>query len=451
MKIKFLLESKEDQQRSKYKVRQKNFDESYLIEDKQSVRKNYPNISDEQFEEIISIDPTYKSNSNSVGTYGKWLLNLVKKQPAWENGYTYSEITDLLSKFDSYKKDRKYKLSTNDINKIKGIYELNDIIENVEKNELSDRQKSRERKSSKDYKHLGSIGDWDVYTPTTMSGAIALGTGTSWCTAYDSAENQFDEYNDEGPLYILINKNNKSEKYQFHIETDSFMDKYDKPIDTFNFTNDNYELIKWLNDNHYGDFNTELEVVEKLKESGGIWRYDGKTIPEDYRPLIKNVIIEDGVTTIERYAFLNCISLKSVTIPNSVTTIEDGAFNNCRSLQSITIPNSIERIDYDTFAYCESLESITIPSSAEVIGTYAFNECTSLESITVPNSVTKIGHGAFEKCTSLKDVYYSGAEAEWNDIAIQDSNKPLLSANIHFNSKITNESYKFRFKRTYNK
>lgn len=57
----------------------------------------------------------------------------------WENGYTYSEITDLLSKFDSYKKDRKYKLSTNDINKIKGIYELNDIIENVEENELSDR------------------------------------------------------------------------------------------------------------------------------------------------------------------------------------------------------------------------------------------------------------------------------------------------------------------------
>ena len=44
---------------------------------------------------------------------------------------------------------------------------------------------------------------------------------------------------------------------------------------------------------------------------------------------ITNLIIPDGVTTIEAHAFSGCSGFTSITIPNSVTTIEGHAFYNC--------------------------------------------------------------------------------------------------------------------------
>ena len=50
---------------------------------------------------------------------------------------------------------------------------------------------------------------------------------TQWCTAADG-NNQFNYYNSQGPLYININKAD-NEKYQFHFESDQFMDETDTP------------------------------------------------------------------------------------------------------------------------------------------------------------------------------------------------------------------------------
>jgi hypothetical protein len=45
-------------------------------------------------------------------------------------------------------------------------------------------------------------------------------------------------------LYININKHNREEKYQFHFESDSFMDKDDEEIDIKEFFMDNPTLYK---------------------------------------------------------------------------------------------------------------------------------------------------------------------------------------------------------------
>ena len=60
------------------------------------------------------------------------------------------------------------------------------------------------------------------------------------------------------------------------------------------------------------------------------------------RTKIKNVIIEDGVTSIGVAPFLNCSNLTSIIIPDSVTSIGDYAFSGCSSLTDITIPNSVK-------------------------------------------------------------------------------------------------------------
>ena len=114
--------------------------------------------------------------------------------------------------------------------------------------------------------------------------------------------------------------------------------------------------------------------------------------------LIKRVDIDNGITSIEDYAFYNCKSLTSVTIPNSVTSIEDCAFENCTSLTRVTIPDSVTKIGSYAFEDCTSLTSVNIPNSVTSIGDYAFSGCTSLTSITIPNSVTSFGKSIFLSC-----------------------------------------------------
>ena len=177
---------------------------------------------------------------------------------------------------------------------------------------------------------------------------------------------------------------------------------------------------------------------------------------------IKEVRIEDGVTSIGDYAFEGCSSLTSVTIPDSVTSIGGSAFSACSSLADVTIPDSMTSIGGSAFAVCSSLTSVTIPSSVTSIGdmtffhcsslieiqveegnkcyasvdgvlydaevhtllqcpggkgrgitipagviaieSWAFSHCTSLTSVTIPESVTSIGNYAFTGCSRLMSV-----------------------------------------------
>ena len=75
---------------------------------------------------------------------------------------------------------------------------------------------------------------------------------------------------------------------------------------------------------------------------------------------ITSVTIEDGVTTIGKYAFYACDSLTSVTIPDSVVTIMGNAFYGCDSLVSLTIPDSVTTIADYTFYGCNSLTAFAV-------------------------------------------------------------------------------------------
>ena len=122
---------------------------------------------------------------------------------------------------------------------------------------------------------------------------------------------------------------------------------------------------------------------------------------------VKEVVIEDGVTSIGNKAFDSCSSLTSITIPNSVTSIKAATFYGCTSLTSITIPDGVTSIGYATFTGCSSLTSITIPDSVTSIGYATFAGCSSLTSITIPDSVTSIGESAFSNCSSLQTISLS--------------------------------------------
>ena len=170
------------------------------------------------------------------------------------------------------------------------------------------------------------------------------------------------------------------------------------------------------------------------------WRNSSDEAWDSNRKNIKNVIINNGVTSIGNFAFSDCTSLTNITIPNSVTSIGDYAFYGCENLINITIQNSVTSIGNFAFCMCTSLTSINVDSNNEKymsdngvlytkdkktliqypskkekteyiilqgttsIGNYAFHYCTNLTNITIPNSVTSIGDDAFYICTNLINI-----------------------------------------------
>ena len=71
----------------------------------------------------------------------------------------------------------------------------------------------------------------------------------------------------------------------------------------------------------------DSEGVLTISGSGDMHGYDLPGAPwYGSRSRVKSAVIAEGVTSIGRYAFVDCTSLTSVTIPDSVTSIGYAAF-----------------------------------------------------------------------------------------------------------------------------
>ena len=157
---------------------------------------------------------------------------------------------------------------------------------------------------------------------------------------------------------------------------------------------------------------TELESIDVDEQNPAYLSIDGNLYTKDGKTLIKyaggkmeeSFIIPDSVTSIERFAFSGCTSLKSVTVPGSLTSIGDDTFLRCGSLVSITVPDSVTSIGDRAFYECGSLTDVLIPDTVTSIGDSAFFRCSSLKEISIPKTVTSIRDRTFSQCGSLKEV-----------------------------------------------
>ena len=147
---------------------------------------------------------------------------------------------------------------------------------------------------------------------------------------------------------------------------------------------------------------------------------------------LREVIFNDCAATIGDEVFFCCTSLSSVNFGNRLRSISNSAFTSCTSLQTVTIPNSVTIIGDYAFADCSALTSLSLPESITSIAYRTFNNCASLKEVYIPKSIKSIEEYAFSGCNSITDVYYGGQKPQWNRLSINESNLPLLSANIHY-------------------
>jgi hypothetical protein len=184
--------------------------------------KYYQSIDRDVFNAATAADPTSYNQGKvvKVGNFVKWILKLYSNN-AWKPGDSY-ETKDLLTKFIKYKS--KLPIEKRDINRFNSVSELYSVIQTLEGQGV---------KSQKDVKKEGAEvvyedSEWKIVIPHTEEASCIYGANTKWCTAGKN-NNMFVYYNKKGPLYININKVT-GDKYQFHFETNSYMDAEDEEI-----------------------------------------------------------------------------------------------------------------------------------------------------------------------------------------------------------------------------
>ena len=201
----------------------------------------------------------------------------------------------------------------------------------------------------------------------------------------------------------------------------------------------------------------------------------------DEKTEITNLVIPNGVTAINDYAFYYCKNLTSVKISKSVTSIGKNAFVGCSGLQKVIVPDiaawcsvSFASFMDNPISQCHYLYSddnteiteLTIPENVTHIAPYAFYDCSNIKKFTIPDGLLSIGEDAFPYPKSTVNLYFycntgtSGLLAVWNYLSelskrydqkainlqsaydLQDRNTKLLAPSLSVNTTQTTATIK---------
>ena len=183
-------------------------------------------------------------------------------------------------------------------------------------------------------------------------------------------------------------------------------------------------------------------------QDGMVLSKDGKSLVYT-PPAMSNVVVPEGVSTIDGGAFFGVTTLVSIQFPSTLIRINAQAFDGCASLSSFSIPSNVQVIGqraFDGTAWwnaqpdgavvkdgwllgikggvtdvvvegCEkfvdypfqwnaNLTSVVLPDTLTEIPSYMFAGCTSLSSVSLPNGLKTISSYAFMDCESLATIRF---------------------------------------------
>eukprot|EP00964_Phaeocystis_antarctica_P010353 scaffold5695_cov66-Phaeocystis_antarctica.AAC.1 len=79
-----------------------------------------------------------------------------------------------------------------------------------------------------------------------------------------------------------------------------------------------------------------------------------------------DLVLPEGLTTIDANAFWGCDTLLSVAFPSSLTTIGPRAFIGVTSLASVSFPSRLASIGVQAFYLATSLPMVYVPLGCSV-------------------------------------------------------------------------------------
>ena len=243
-----------------------------LTEGIAELKRQYPNISDNDYQQLIRMDPTFE-RGNEIRKFGRWILalyNLFVKDRLAEEKYEkakayvaqhpeakmppapaqksidkiedFQKLPDLLSKFVKLAKDIKQPITN-----FKSVADLASAIRTSEEKDISVDEKAQAnykvfREAMSDgLKVVYQDNDWVIGIPETYESSSHFKEPiTNWCTAYpDMYERYISKFG--GKYYIHLNKHT-GELYQLHVGSNQFKDASDREIDRDEFAKENPQL-----------------------------------------------------------------------------------------------------------------------------------------------------------------------------------------------------------------
>lgn len=200
----------------------------------------FQNIPSEIIDDVIAIDPTKKKS------YSQWLLS------KWDdekdtiiNGLKSGRIAKL---FQHYKEHNDIQIK--DCPSVEEglrmfVPEEDTVLTKSNKPKTYIENLGREVDSSlaNDFDIVYDDGDWIIAVPNTYEAECKLGENMRWCTAnhFGNGESYYNNYLSKGGKYYVNFDMTKPEnakgkdypftRYQFHFESNQFMDKDDDPIE----------------------------------------------------------------------------------------------------------------------------------------------------------------------------------------------------------------------------
>lgn len=196
-------------------------------------QKFYSDITPTNFFRIVSADPGSKTDDKKIlkiGKYSKILLNIFKKgNLKFEDLPKATEYLTLV-----YKHALKF-----DFNSVRTIDELYELVKDYIVKSKRTIASILEVLKPQTYDVILNGENWYVFKPNTEMAAAYLGVNTEWCTTwgkyclnpdYKDRDNHFSSHNSSGPLFIMINKNDETDKYQLHFQSDQLKNSADNEL-----------------------------------------------------------------------------------------------------------------------------------------------------------------------------------------------------------------------------
>jgi len=194
-------------------------EEPLTVDQEQKIR----DFVDTKIEQIEQADPTPNKQ------YTEWLIRRYIDRSILRFEDILSTWADLLHEYHRLKIRRMLPPELMDINRFKTESDLSKLHKEVL--EIFYNTDEKEEIQKGDAKEILNNSEVRIIIPQDQDAACYYGQGTQWCTAAKK-NNMFDEYHDQGRIFIVMPKNPKysGEKYQLHFCTGNFMDETDSPV-----------------------------------------------------------------------------------------------------------------------------------------------------------------------------------------------------------------------------
>ena len=294
----------------------------WLMEGVAEFAKQFPKMPEEKLRKLLALDPTYKGGEQ-VGKYGNWIVRLfynnIKNR---ENNINYRLFLSQNPNGINPKTGKPIEAPVDlpatpweDAEKIPGLLKQYEVLKNKIKKPITEfkdlpslygeiqkyveqdvpmNKKALERYNvfkeceKKGLEKIYEDNHWLIGIPTTLESSVPFGQFTNWCTT--SAHGQYyHQYLKQygGEYYILLNKEN-GDLFQFHFESEQFMDEKDSRINMENFTNEYPNLAKFLYEYKFEKYpidkngNEEKKKLEKENKLVDIFEETKKTFDEKW-------------------------------------------------------------------------------------------------------------------------------------------------------------------------